>query len=73
MEDFAEEDEADLGRVNTKVMARNRRRNDMEWKKVSFFGGGGGNSEMLRLVGIWKGLAPMVHFGLPRQHTFSMH
>ncbi len=43
MEDFAEEDEADLGRVNTKVMARNRRRNDMEWKKVSFFGGGGGN------------------------------
>ena len=56
MEDFAEEDEADLGRVNTKVMARNRRRNDMEWKKVSFFGGGGGNSEMPRLVGIWKGV-----------------
>ena len=36
----------------------------MDWKKVSFFGGGGGNSEMLRLVGIWKGLAKMVHFGI---------
>jgi len=44
----------------------------MDWKKVSFFGGGGGNSEMLRLVGIWKGLAPMVHFVFATRFFYAL-